>query len=305
VLRLVGQRLLTGLLVLWAAATIAFFALQLIPGDEVDTILGAQVSASPALRAQVREDLGLDQPVWEQYMTEIRRLATGDLGTSYQLRTSVWETITSQLPSTLQLAAAATLLALVFALLSALLTAGRGRVRGLVSGLELAAASTPSFWLGIVLLTFLSFRLRLFPAAGADSLAALVLPAVTLALPIGAELSQVLRENLERTLERPFIVSVRARGFRESVVLVRHALRHASLPLVTMTGWVFGALFSGAVLIEAVFSRPGLGRVLLTAVSGKDMPVVTGIVLLSALGFLIVNLVVDLLYLALDPRLRR
>ncbi|MGC0417294.1 ABC transporter permease [Embleya sp. AB8] len=299
------RRLLAGVVVLWGAASVAFVALHLIGGDPVDAILGPTVSAGPGLRRQITDEYGFDRPLVVQYGTWLARLAGGDLGRSYQLGQPVSRVLADQVWPTCALALSAVALAGVLAVATALLTAGRGRVlRGLVSGAELAAVSLPSFWLGLLALTFFSFRWQLFPVAGDQGFAALVLPAVTLALPVAGVLAQVLREALDDALTQPFVLTVRTRGVPEALVLLRHALRHAAIPVVTLAGWVTGSLLGGAVLTETVFARPGLGRVLLAAVGSRDTPVVTAIVLLSAAAFTCVNLLVDLAYPALDPRLR-
>jgi peptide/nickel transport system permease protein len=210
-----------------------------------------------------------------------------------------------QLGSTVVLAASAAVVAVVGAVVAALATAGRRpAVRGPVSGIELVLASLPSFWLGIVLLTVFSFTLGWFPAIGGDGWRGLVLPTLTLALPIGAVLSQVARSAVEEVLDEPFVVTARARGLSDAAVRVRHVLRHTLVPLTTMTGYVVGGLFGGAVITETLFNRAGLGRLLLSAVNSKDMPVVLGLVLLSAAVYVVINLVVDALYPIVDPRLR-
>ncbi|MFE3514103.1 ABC transporter permease [Streptomyces sp. NPDC059166] len=304
-LRLVLRRLAAGLLVLWGAATLAFAALHLVPGDVVDTVLGPGTAATPELREQIRRDYGLDDPLIVQYLGQLGQLATGDLGRSYQLGLPVGRVLEGQVAPTAELALAATVLALTVAFAAAVLSAGRGRgVRSLVSGIELLAVSVPSYWLGILGLTFLSYRFGLLPAAGDGGALALLLPALTLALPIGGVLARVVRQELDEASARPFALTVRARGAGERRLLLRHTLRHAALPVATLSGWIVGSLLGGAVLTETVFARPGLGRVLVTAVTSKDVPVVTALVLLSAAAFVVVNLLVDLAYLIIDPRLR-
>ncbi|MGX2992947.1 ABC transporter permease [Streptomyces sp. JNUCC 64] len=300
-----ARRLGAAAAVLLGAATLAFLALQLIPGDPVSVLLGPSNAGSPEVREEIRRAYGFDLSLTERYLRYLGRLAVGDLGESYQLQRPVWSLIGDQALPTVQLALAALLLAVVLAVLSAVATAGRRpALRALASFGELIAASTPSYWVGIVLLTVFSFRIPLFPVAGADGFASLVLPAVTLALPLTGVLAQVLREGLEAALRQPFVVTARARGAGQSAVLLRHALRHSAIPLLTLTGWLTGSLLGGAVLVETVFGRPGLGSLVLQAVSAKDMPVVIGVVLLSALAFVVISTVVDLLYPVIDPRLR-
>ncbi|MFE2045078.1 ABC transporter permease [Streptomyces sp. NPDC059477] len=303
--RAVLTRLGSALAVMVGAATLAFLALRMIPGDPVSVLLGPSNAGSPEVRAEIRREYGFDLPVAEQYVRYLGRLVQGDLGESYQLQRPVWELIGDQLVPTVQLALAALVLAVVLAVLSAVATAGRRpALRAVASVWELIAASTPSYWVGIVLLTVLSFQFPVFPVAGADGFAALVLPAVTLALPLTGVLAQVLREGLEAALAQPFVVTARSRGVGQSAVRVRHALRHAAVPLLTLAGWLTGSLIGGAVLVETVFGRPGIGSLVLQAVTAKDMPVVIGVVLLSAFVFVVISTVVELLYPVIDPRLR-
>lgn len=304
--RWLATRALGALGVLWGATTATFVALTLVPGDVAYAVVGGpDANPTPEVLAQVRAEYGLDRPWHEQYLAYLGRVATGDLGTSYRFRADVTDLIADHLGPTATLAAAAAGLAVVGAVLVALLTAGRRRwVRSTASGVELTVASLPSFWLGIVLLTVFSFGLGWFPAVAGEGWRGLVLPAATLALPLGAVLTQVLRHALEEVLDEPFVTSARARGLSDTVVRVRHALRHALVPLTTMTGFVVGGLLGGAVITETLFIRQGLGRLLLSAVTAKDLPVVLGLVLLSALVYVVVNLLVDATYPLIDPRLR-
>ncbi|HVV11354.1 ABC transporter permease [Amycolatopsis sp.] len=303
--RAVGKRLLAAVAVVLGAATLGFIALQLLPGDPVDWLLGPNTMATPALRDQVRQDYGFDRPVIVQYLGYLNDLLHGRLGESYQLQQPVAKLIGDQLWSTVQLAVAALVLALLLAAVAAVTTAGaRPVARGTVSTAELVVTSAPQFWVGILLLTVFSFQLRVFPVAGAQSFAALVLPAITLALSIAGVLSQVLREGLEAALAQPFIVTARARGLSGTAVRLRHAFRHAAAPLLTLTGWVTGTLLGGVVPVETVFGRPGIGSLVLQAVTSRDMPVVMGVIVLSAVVFVALSTVVDLVHLALDPRIR-
>jgi peptide/nickel transport system permease protein len=301
-LRWLARRLLLALMVVFGAANAVFFAFRLLPGDPVRSVLGS-TNPTPELVEQVRHELAFDQPLAVQYGRFMGRLLTGDLGDSYQLQQPVGEVISSQLWPTVQLAAAAFVLALLTAMTVAVLTANRPRARRVSSTLELVAASTPAFWIGMLLLALLSFRLKWFPAMGGSGAAGLVLPAITLAAGMAGVFTQVLREEMERALEQPFVLTARARGSGETAIRLRHALRHALIPLVTLAGWAVGALFGGAVVVESVFSRQGLGQVTAGAVAGRDLPVVTGVVLVSAVAFALINLAVDVLYRLIDPRI--
>lgn len=303
-LRRIGGIVASVVVVLWGAATLAFVAFRIIPGDPVDVMLGPQAQVSDAVKDGIRRELGLDRPVFEQYGAFLGRLLRGDLGESYQLRQPVAEVIGRQLGPTLQLSALALVIAVLLALASTLLVRGRTG-RALASGIELVVLSSPVFWTGLVLLSVFSFQLGWFPVSGARDAAALVLPAVTLALPVAALLSQVLRDGVESAEREPFLTTVRARGATPLRESVHHTLRHASVGGVTLAAYLVGSLLGGAVLVETVFARPGIGRVTLTAITDRDLPVITGVILLSALVFVVVNTVVDLVVPVLDPRLRR
>ncbi|WP_326703821.1 ABC transporter permease [Streptomyces cyaneofuscatus] len=302
--RAVLVRLGTSVLVLWGAVTVSFAALRLTPGSVEDALIGTS-TVTPEVRAQIVADYGLDQPFLVQYGTYLGNVLTGDLGHSYRLHQSVTSAVGSQAGDSVALALTALALALVASTVLALLTARRARwLRGLSSGVELVGVSVPTFWVGILLLTFFSFRLGWFPAAGGEGLAGLVLPAVAVAVPLTALLTQVMREGLEIALDEPFVLTARARGMSDAGVRLRHALRHALLPVVTLAGWMLGSLIGALVVIEQVFNRQGVGRLVLAAVQDKDLPVVMGVVLLSAAVYVTVSALLDLVYRIVDPRLR-
>ena len=303
-LQRLAWRLLAGIGVLWGAATLTFLAINLSAGDPALAILGGpDAMPSAELIAQVRAEYGLDQPLWVQYGQYLARLAQGDLGESYRLRIPVLQVIGSQLGATLQLSLAAALLSILLAVSCAVLTANRPRwVRALVSGSELVLSSAPSFVIGILLLLLFSFGWHLLPPSGSNSWQALILPSLALALPVAAVLTQVLRQELEDILEQPFIAMARARGMSETGVRLKHALRHALVPLVTLSGFVFASLLGGAVIIEMLFARQGIGRLMLDAAITKDMPLLLGITLLAAAIYGVVNVLVDLINHWVDPR---
>lgn len=303
-LRRIIWRLLAGVLVLWGAATLTFVGLNVTGGDPALAILGGPeaVPTAEAL-AQVRREYGLDQPLIVQYGQYLGRLAQGDLGESYRLRIPVAQAIGEHLGATLQLAIWAALVAVLLAIAVAVLTVRRRPwVGSLSSGTELVLSSMPSFVLGILLLLVFSFQLRLFPPSGSSGWKTMVLPILTLALPVAAVLAQVLRQELEDILEQPFITMARARGLSEAGVRLGHALRHALIPLVTLSGFILASLLGGAVITETLFARQGVGRLMLDAANTKDVPMVLGITLLAALIYVVVNLIVDLLLPLIDPR---
>ncbi|MFF3027718.1 ABC transporter permease [Microbacterium sp. NPDC057944] len=289
--------------VLWGAATLAFLAFRVIPGDPVSVMLGPQAQVSEAVKDSIRAELGLDRPPLEQYASFIGRLARGDLGESYQLRLPVTEVIGRQLGATVQLAALALLIAIVLALAVSFLVRGRA-ARAVAAGIELVVLSSPVFWIGLVLLSVFAFGLGWFPVSGTRNPATIVLPAITLALPVAALLSQVLRDGLVQAERMPFAETVRARGASPLRFTARHGLRHGAAGAITLAAYLTGSVLGGAVLVETVFARPGLGRVTLAAISDRDLPVITGIILLSAVVFVIVNVVVELVHPLIDPRLR-
>lgn len=299
-------RLLAGLGVLWGAATLTFIAINVTAGDTALAIVGGPDAMPTAeVLAQVRKEYGLDDPLLTQYGHYIGRLAQGDLGESYRLRIPVLKAVTQQLGATVQLALSAGVLSIVLSVLIALLTARRAPwIRSIVSGTELTITSAPSFVIGILLLLVFSFYFHWFPASGSQGWRALVLPTVALALPVVGVLTQVLRQELEDVLEQPFILTARARGMSDAGVRLRHALRHALVPLVTLSGFVFASLLGGAVVVEMLFARQGVGRLMLDAANTKDVPIVLGITLLAAFIYVIVNIVVDVLYSLIDPRVR-
>lgn len=302
-IRRLGGIVVSVVIVLWGAATLAFFALRVIPGDPVDVMLGPLSQVSAQGREALRAELGLDQPVLVQYVTYLGQLLRGDLGESYQLRMPVAEVLGRQLGATLQLTALALLIAVVLALSVAMLARGRTS-RGIVATVELVVLSSPVFWIGLVLLSVFAFGLGWFPVSGARNPATLVLPAVTLALPVAALLGQVLRDGIESAERAPFALTVRARGASHARLTARHTLRHGAAGALTLTAYLVGSLLGGAVLVETVFARPGIGRVALAAITNRDLPVVSGVILLSAAAFVLVNIMVDLLHPVIDPRLR-
>ncbi|MDJ0349116.1 ABC transporter permease [Cryobacterium sp. PH29-G1] len=289
-------------LVVWGAATVGFLALRLVPGDPVDVMLGVHADVSESVRESVRADWGLADPPIMQYLAYLGRLVRGDLGTSYRLQSPVADIIGAQLVPTVALMTLALAVALVLAAGSALLARG-ARSRALLSMLELFAVSSPTFWTGLVLISIFGFGLGWFPVVATGGIAALVLPAVTLALPVAGIISQVFRQGLDAASALPFVDTVRARGATHARLVVRHTLRHAAANSVTLTGYIVGSLLGGSVLVETVFARPGLGRVALNAIINRDIPIVLGIIVLAAVVFSIVNLLVDLLADRIDPRL--
>ncbi|MCC4907112.1 ABC transporter permease [Microbacterium sp. cx-59] len=303
-------RLGSAVLVVWVVTTVVFFALR-ASGDPLEAILGGPGSqAGEEAVARARETYGLDAPLLWQYALLLGRTATLQLGDSYARRQPVMELIGAQLPSTLLLASLALVLAWVLALTGALIArTARGRigrsVAALVRGAEVVATVMPQFWLGAVLILVFAANLGILPAtsSGADP-AGLILPVITLAVPIAGFLAQIMRDSLADADAAPFAVTARSRGASESRVLLRHTLRHASLPALALSGWAYGSLLSGAVVVETLFARPGLGRLLIDGAMQRDVPLVIGAVVVVALVYVVVMVLVDALELVVDPRLR-
>ncbi|WNC11712.1 ABC transporter permease [Pseudomonas coleopterorum] len=302
--RRAAVRLGGGLLVLWAVATLTFFALRLMPGDPVQAILGGPSgNPTPETVAEVTREYGLDRPLAVQYGLYLVRLVQGDLGVSYSQHMPVTRVLAEQAGPTLELTLSALVLAWLLVLGLTVFTAGRRSWVGRLASLaETLCAALPHFWLGIVLLAVFAFGLRLFPPAGSDGWRTLVLPTIALAVPLAGFIGQVTRESLELTLDQPFVLTARTRGLSDAAVRFRHALRHAVLPGVSLSGWAIGALISGAVVIEVIFSRRGLGRQLYQAVQLQDLPLTIGISLVVAAGYVLANILVDLVYQWIDPR---
>jgi peptide/nickel transport system permease protein len=306
-MRVLG-RIASSAVVLWASATLVFFVQVLLPGDRATLLLnevsGESRVRTPAELAPVNAEYGFDQPILVQYWRYLGQLLRGDLGDSYQLHQPAAQVILGQLWPTVALTVSALLLAWILALAVTLTTAGRGRVLSSVgSGIETVAAALPQYWLGVILLVVFSLWLKWFPAEGDLGPRGLVLPALTLGIPIAGFLAQLMRDEFSVALEQPFVVTARTRGLREWQVRVRHVLRHSALPAVSLSGWAVGALVSGAVTVETVFGRPGIGQVIVQAATTRDIPVVSGVVLVVAATYIVTNLLVDLVYIRIDPRI--
>jgi peptide/nickel transport system permease protein len=302
--RRLALRLLAGLGVLWGTVTLIFAAINLTPGDPAVTILGGpDALPTAAALARVRMEYGLDQPLYAQYGHFLARLLRGDLGLSYRLHLPVSQLIGEQAGATAVLTLSAMALGASAALAIALASAGRARwLTGLLGLLEMTASSTPAFVVGLLLLVAFSFSLHLLPSSGTHGWTSDVLPAITLALPITGALAQVLRRAMEDVLDQPFILTARARGLSEAGVRLGHALRHALIPLLTISGSIFAALLSSAVVGETVFNRQGLGRLMADATVSRDVPLVLGVILIATTANIGVNMIVDFLYILADPR---
>jgi peptide/nickel transport system permease protein len=305
VIAYIANRLALSAVVVGGVSILVFLMLHLVPGDPVAVMLSEQSSAQDA--RTLRHELGLDQPLYVQYGLYIDRIVHGDLGRSIRLRRPVSELIADRFPNTLQLAvsslALATLIGVVVGTLSA---TRRGQILDYASMAgALVGVSLPSFWLGLMLIFLFGLRLRWLPIAGnQDGLASLVLPAVTLAAVPTATIARLTRSGLLDVLGEDYIRTARAKGLRELPVVLNHALRNSIIPVITVVGVQFGVLLGGAIIVETVFAWPGIGRLLIDAVSARDFPLVQGIMLFISVGFVVVNLAADILYAYADPRIR-
>ncbi|MBI2880010.1 MAG: ABC transporter permease [Candidatus Tectomicrobia bacterium] len=290
--------------VVLGVATAVFLILHLVPGDPVEIMLGEQAQAAD--RESLRRALGLDRPVLEQYVRFLGGLARGDLGQSLHHRRSVAGLVLERLPATLELGAAAMAVAVAIALPLGVLAAARARSwidHGSMLG-ALLGVSIPNFWLGPLLIGLFSLRFNWLPPSGRGGWEHLVLPALTLGTGLAAILTRMTRASLLEVLPKDFVRTARAKGLGERRVLLRHGLRNALLPVVTVAGLQTGAVLSGSVITESIFAWPGIGRLTLEAIAARDYPLVQGSVLTIALTYVALNLLTDLLYSVCDPRVR-
>lgn len=301
----VGQ----ALLVLWGAYSITYFILYLLPGDTLSIMLSASGMEADALSvedlARARAYYGLDQGLFEQYFNLLLGALHGDFGQSLSLNRPVAELLAERLPQTLSLAGLAIVLSLLGGVGLAYLTAYlRWRpLKVALARLPSLGFSVPVFWMGLLLIQVFAFGLGWFPATGSRGFESLVLPAITLAIPSAAVYAQVLQRSFQGVWKEPYIVTAYAKGLSRGQVQARHGFRNAALPILTLIGLQVGNTVSGAVLVETIFARSGIGRLAQEAVLRQDIPVVLAIVAVSAAAFVLVNLLVDLLYPWLDPRI--
>ena len=299
-LRRIGQMIPLALLV----ATAVFSLIHMIPGDPVAMMLGE--GARPADVEAMRSELGLDDPLPVQYLGFLKGLATGDLGQSFHYQRPVTALLWDHYPATLELAAGSMLVALLVAIpLGILAAVYRDRwVDHAARFVSLLGVSMPNFWLGPILILVFSIHMGWFPVSGRGGLSHLVLPAVTLGTAMAGLLARMVRAAVADELPKPYMVTAQAKGVTRQVAVWRHAFTNALIPVVTVVGLQTGVLLTGAIITEMIFSWPGLGRLLIQAIRLRDYPVVQGGVLLMALTYLVVNLITDLLYAVLDPRIR-
>lgn len=302
-LRRVGQ----SVLVLWAAFTLSFFLLQVLPGDAVlIKFQNPDLGLSPDQIAEMRLAYGADNPLWQQYVHTLLAMLRGDFGYSVQAGVPVSEQLVSNLPATLQLAllgfALATIIAFALAALSRL--PALRFLRSVLQSVPALFISLPTFWLGIALIQLFSFQLRWIPVINPSALQGLILPVITVAIPISAPLAQILLRSIDQVSTQPFVAVARAKGASESHVLWHHVMRNALLPVLNVAGLLLGELIAGALITETVFGLSGVGQLTQQAVNNQDVAVLQAVVMISALAFVLINLLVDALMPLFDPRLQ-
>lgn len=299
------KRLLAVVPVLAGISMLVFFALYMVPGDPLTAVLGdAVISKDQA--AQLREQYGFNDPLHVQYFRYVGRALQGDLGRSLQYKRPVLQEIATQLPATIQLTLAAMLIAIAAGMGLGILAALRPHswLDSLSMTVALAGVSFPAFWVGLMLLLFFSLTLGWLPATGTEGLERLVMPALTLGFGAAAIIARLTRSAMLEVLRQAYITTAHAKGLSRPRVIIGHALRNAIIPVITIVGLQFGNLLAGAVVVETVFSRQGIGRLLVTAIQGRDFPLVQGLVLFIAASYVLINLLVDLSYAVIDPRIR-
>jgi len=301
----ISYRLLHGAIVVTGVLVLVSLMIHLVPGDPAQLMVGDAPVSAAQLRL-IRHSLGLDRPLYQQLADDARRFAAGDLGRSLRSGRPIIDDLHAALPSTLSLALAAMAFGLLVGVPAGVLASVRrgGLIDTAVTAFAVAGISLPSFWTGILLIVIFAIQLRWFPTSGQAGLRALVLPALTLGwYPAGA-LARLLRSAMLEVLQKDYVGVARAKGLRERAVVARHALRNALLPTVTLGSVQFGTLLSGAIVTETVFARDGIGRLVVDGILQRDFPVVQGVVLLIAVIYTLVNLITDIMYAWLDPRIR-
>lgn len=301
----IARRLVATIPVLFGVSLAVFLMLQLVPGDPAELML-SEFQTTPDQVALLRSQLHLNDPLPVQFGRFVWNASHGDLGYSIRSKRPVSAEIRDNLPSTLELAVAGLLVAALIGTVLGVLAAVRQHtwVDACSMFLALVGVSMPSFWLGFLIIFVFSLHINLFPATGGGDLKHLILPAVTLGLGAAAIIARLTRSSMLEVIQQDYMTTARAKGLRERRVLLGHGLRNALIPVVTIFGLQFGQLVAGTVIIETVFGRPGIGRLVVDAILAKDFPMVQGIVLLIAATYVIVNLIVDVIYGFLDPRIR-
>ena len=302
--RYIGRRLVGAIPVLWGVATLVFVIMRLLPGDPAALMLSEAGGSAQAI-AELRAELGLDDSLLTQYGRYLGKLVQANLGTSLFTQRSVVATIGEQLFSTIELAIAAILVAIALGVSAGVLAAARHGtwLDTVVMALSVSGISIPIFWSALLFIWLFALILGWLPATGQGGITHLILPALVLGFASAGAITRLVRASLLEVMDQDFVRSARAKGLAERTVLFRHSLKNAFVPVISIIGLQFGFLLGGTVVIETVFSRPGIGHLLVSAILWKDLPLVQGIVLLIALIYTLVNLATDVAYAYLDPRI--
>jgi peptide/nickel transport system permease protein len=305
VLKFVIQRALTLIPLLLGVSLMVFSMLQFVPGDPVRALLGESSAVSPEQIERIREQLGLNRPLHVQYLTYVGNVVQGDFGTSIRTNRPVLGEILVRLPSTLELTLAGLGFAIVFGTFLGIVSALAHNtwIDKLAVLIALLGVSIPSFWLGLLLILLFSVHLNWLPVLGSGGLESLILPGLTLGLWAAGGIARLARSSMLEVMRQDYVRTARSKGLPELVVIVRHMLRNALIPIVTIVGIRFGQILAGTVIIETVFSRQGLGLMLVSSIVSKDFPVVQGIILFVATAYVLVNFLVELAYTWIDPRI--
>ena len=298
------KRMLMMIPVVIGVSLLVFFVLKLTPGDPARVVAGAQ--ADDAAVEQIREELGLNKPLVQQYLTYMAGLLHGDMGVSYTTGKPVFGEILSRIPTTFTLAFSGVLVAVIIGIPLGILSATRqySLLDNVCTVIALGGVAMPNFWLGLMLILVFSLKLGWLPSGGGDSWTGYILPAITLGVGATANFMRTTRSSMLEVIRQDYIRTVRAKGANNRIVVLGHALRNALIPVVTIVGLQIGTLLGGAVINETVFSLPGIGTLMITAINKKDEPIVMGCLITFAIAFSIVNLLVDILYAYIDPRIK-
>lgn len=298
------RRILYGLLIIFGVMTIVFFVIRILPGDPAIAALGE--NATDKAIEMLREKWGLNMPLWQQYKNYLFNIFHGDFGYSYSTRKSVAELIKYSYPFTIELGLASFFLAIIIGIPLGVITALKRNLMAdyIGRGLSLLGISTPGFYLGILLMMFFSLRLHIFPSMGAGSISQLILPAFANGIGIAAYLTRLTRSSMLNVLRELYITTARSKGIPERLVIYKHALRNTLVTVITFLGVYTIVLLGGTVIIETVFSRPGLGRLIVASALQRDYMLLQGIMLVYALIVVFINIITDIVYAFVDPRIR-
>ncbi|OZB95367.1 ABC transporter permease [Paenibacillus sp. XY044] len=299
------NRIIVSIPVILGSLTLVFIIIHWLPGDPAQMIAGDD--AAPERVDFLREQFGLNEPLWKQYLDYLWNSIRGDFGHSFANSQPVLERLVAQLPATLSLAVVSTIFAIVVGVALGVLSAvyRNKALDYIVRVISLLGVSMPKFWLGILLILIFSVHLRLLPAIGNGSFKQLILPSFALGLTGAGMLTRMVRNSVLEVIQEPFVVTLRSKGLTERAVLYRHVLRNALMPAVTVLGVLVGEMLAGAVVTETVFSRQGLGKLVVDAINQKDIPVIQAAILITGIFTIIVNLLVDISYSYVDPRVRK